>query len=93
LGLIVQSFPGSGYYVINVSDKSAYLVNFGNFRPYRASDEYDETIFTDADGKMLTTMRITPEMTEKERLMRQGLPKTHIDPRNDARLTMALMGD
>jgi hypothetical protein len=32
-----QSLPGSGCHIINLSDKSAYSVNFGNFRIPNAS--------------------------------------------------------
>lgn len=74
-----QSYPGSGYYDIYLSDKSAYRADFGNFRvsgevarssrasvePSKTPDQYEENTI-DHDGKVLKTLRITPQMIEHE---------------------------
>ena len=75
-----QSVPGSGYYTINLSDKSAYRVDFGNFRISKASSglsrassrvSYENVV--DATGVPLhPDMPVTPEMLGHNRKMQGG---------------------
>jgi len=88
-----QSVPGSEYYNIYLSDKSAYGYNFGNFRLPSASDKNivnatDVPVTTDISYDC-TFMHVTPEFLKQDREFQESLPETYIQPETGAKLTTA----
>ena len=74
-----QSAPGSGYYIIDLSDKSVYKLDFGSSRFSKTSDGNDIKVDPDVDG-MWTAAPLIPGMQEEEKELTKTLPPTYIDP-------------
>ena len=95
-----QSVPGSGYYTINLSDKSAYKVDFGNFRLHRASSRLsrasDESVVNAKDVSVdsvtypeYTAMPIDSKWLDKEEERYKKQPKAHVNSNIDTKPAMA----
>jgi hypothetical protein len=96
-----QSAPDIRGYTINLSDKSVYRVDFGNFRVPKASsglsrisDEYGvnaKDVPEDAVARReFTAMPVDSEWIEEERKIYESLPKARVGLKSDAGTDMEL---